>query len=119
MAVRLRPVLLVAAVALGLLVAFPHVASAPQALTTRAAAGTVAAPAHGLGSCAPGTQRCDPSAPVSSLFSSLWTGMTFVAALIMIGGIARWTRRSPSRRPLAAGVVSGLERPPRPLTFAG
>ena len=119
MAVRLRPVLLVAAVALGLLVAFPHLYSTPQAPSTHAVVGTVGTPGHGLGSCAPGTQRCDPSAPASSLTSSLWPGMTFVAALVAIGAVARRNRRSRLRRPLAAGVDSALERPPQLLAVAG
>jgi hypothetical protein len=119
MAVRLRPVLLVAAVALGLLVAFPHLTATPRAPSIQTAAGAVQLPGKDLGSCAPGTERCDPSTPASPLISSLWTGMAFVVALVATGAVSRRPRRSLPKRRLAAGVESGLERPPQLPALAG
>ena len=65
MADRLRPVVLAAAVVIGLLAAFPHVAASVGS-ATQVDAVVQAANGRSLGACAPGVQRCDPSAPSST-----------------------------------------------------
>jgi hypothetical protein len=116
---RLRLVVLIAAVVVGLLAAFPHLDTMSLTPTAGSVAGAVQTPGHDPGSCAPGMQRCDPSAPASPVTSSVGTGMAFQAAVTAIAVVARPTRRATSRRRLSAGVVLGIERPPQLLVFAG
>ncbi len=111
MAVRLRPVVLVAAVVVGLLAAFPHLAVTP-APSTRTDA-VPPASGHILGACAPGVQRCDPSAPSSSPAGPAFAGAAFVATGVALVLSFRRQRRPKDRRPLARGVLLGIERPPQ------
>jgi len=115
---RLRLVVLIAAVVVGLLAAFPHFDAMSLTPAARSVAGTVQTPGHDLGSCAPGIQRCDPSAPAPPVTSSVGTGVAFLAAVTAIAIVARRTRRATSERRLRAGVVLSIERPPQLLVFA-
>ena len=116
MAGRLRPVVLAAAVVIGLLAAFPHLGVTSSA-PTHAAVQPVRAPGDGLGNCAPGAQRCDPSSPSSTVASSLWTGVAILAAFLPIGALARRIRRGQSNQRLATGVSVGIDRPPQLLAI--
>jgi len=117
MAVRLRPVVLVAAVVIGLLAAFPHL-TGPSGSATRVDAVAPTAVGRGLGACAPGAQRCDPSTPSSSAAGPFGVGLVFVAAgVVFVLGIRR-SRRRRSAHPLARGVALGIDRPPRLLLVA-
>jgi membrane protease YdiL (CAAX protease family) len=115
MADRLRSVVLVAAVVIGLPAAVPHLAVNPGS-ATRVELGAQASARHGLGSCVPGALRCDPGAPASAA-GPAWVGATFVPAGVLLVVAVRRTRRRRSTPSLARGVTLGIDRPPRLLAL--
>lgn len=113
MAGRLRSVILVAAVVIGLLAAVPRLA-VTSGSGTSVEHGAQMLPRHGLGACAPGAARCDVGWP-TTVAGLAGVGATFVAAMVMLVEAVRRSRRRPTTPSLARGIPSRIDRPPQLL----
>ena len=113
MAGRLRSVILVAVALIGLL------AAVPQLAITSGSGSRVEHVAqllhrHSLGTCAPGTERCDPIGP-ASVATPAWAGASSVEAGVTLMVAAHRPRRRITTPPLARAIPSGIDRPPQLL----